>query len=125
MSYLEPDYPNDESKKKELTMCDLCATRRATHYIWEAEVGILIDVDSCHIYMCGECVVQVLRIQRRRETCPRCKNPWARATYSVRLANGKDSSLLCKDCHLGGGHGQEIRDAIKNRSARDKLTRSV
>jgi hypothetical protein len=112
MAYLEPDFPSDVKPK--IQLCMLCNDRRATHYIWEANVGKLIGVDTCHVFMCEKCVVVGLYSQRRRSACPVCEKWWPPPTYSVKLANGKESSLLCKECHLNGGHREEMVDAIKN-----------
>lgn len=122
MGYLTGEYDQEKVKHK---TCHLCKERRATHYIWEANVGKLIGKDSCHVFMCGKCVVLALYSQRPYVGCAVCKSHWPVPSYSVKLANGKDSSLLCKDCHLNGGHREELLESIKNISPKIKLNKSM
>ena len=123
MQYLLPDFPKDAPIKKK--MCHLCGDRRATHYIWEANVGRLIGKDSCHVFMCGRCVSQALYIQNTRYPCSGCQKWWPPPCFSIKLPTGEDSSLLCKDCHIGGGHREELVEAIKHPNPRIKLTKSM
>lgn len=125
MQYLEPDFPKAQYPLAGRSVCMLCKQRKATHYIWEANVGMLIGEDTCHVFMCGKCVVMGLYIQREYVGCAICKRYWPVPCYSVKLANGKDSSLLCKDCHLNGGHREELLEAINNPGPKIRLNKSM
>lgn len=127
MTYLDKDCEDYESiRSKHIpTKCQLCSERNSTHYIWEANVGKLIGADTCHVFMCGRCVTLALYSQRKYIGCAGCKKYWPVPSYSIKLADGKDSSLLCQDCHLNGGHRQEMIEAIKNLSPKIKLNKSM
>jgi hypothetical protein len=125
MEYTQANFPGEKRPRNTATMCHLCEDQKATHYIWEANVGRLIGVDSCHIFLCGKCVVFGLRKQNSFLPCAQCQKYWPPPVYTVKLANGKMSKRLCQECHLEGGHRKELADAIKSMGPEIKLNKSI
>lgn len=125
-------------RKTPPSLCDFCKERPRSTWLSGsdgANVGRMLDIDSCHIGLCGRCAFLVLYTQDNVSSaqlcsCKRCKPVCyslvnGPSAYQVRLPDGNMSSRLCKKCHLSGAHGEEIRAALKAIPRDARLHRSL